>query len=181
MTPDILVKKMEALGRICQQLHGALAAFETVIDRENDAIRRSDINELESITQEKMAFGMAVEDKALKIRKAIDELAAFLQLAPQNEQQIQLEEILDQLQKNLAGPMDGALQKLAEQVRALATERQRIFPKIESNAYMVKKLLQYHRETYAFWQAVASESEAVYGKSGKALAAPKKSILTVRT
>jgi hypothetical protein len=180
MTPDILVKKMEALGRTCQQLQGALTAFDVVLERENDAIRRSDIHELEGITQEKVAFGLAVEDKAQIIRKSIDELAAFLQLTPQNEA-IQLEEILDQLQKNLAGPMDAALSKLAEKIRALAAERQRIFPKIEANAYLVKKLLQYHRETYIFWQAVASESEAVYGKSGKAVIAPKKSILTVRT
>ncbi|HYX34066.1 MAG TPA: flagellar export chaperone FlgN [Oligoflexus sp.] len=180
MTPDILVKKMEALGRTCQQLQGTLTSFDGVLERENDAIRRSDIHELEGITQEKVAFGQAVEDKAQKIRKSIDELAAFLQLAPQNEA-IQLEDILDQLQKNLAGPMDAALAKLAEQIQALAAERQRIFPKIEANAYLVKKLLQYHRETYIFWQAVASESEAVYGKSGKAVMAPKKSILSVRT
>jgi len=180
MTPDILVKKMEALGRLCLQLQGALAAFDTVLDRENAAIARSDINELESITQEKVAFGMGVEDRAQKIRKAIDEFAAYLQIAHSNEP-IQLEEILHQLEKNLAGSFDEALATLADQVKALSAERQRIFPKIEANAYMVKKLLQYHRETYVFWQAVASESEAVYGKTGKAVAAPKKSILTVRT
>ena len=78
MTPDILVKKMEALGRLCLQLQGALVAFDTVLDRENAAIARSDINELEGITQEKVAFGMGVEDRAQKIRKAIDEFAAYL-------------------------------------------------------------------------------------------------------
>ncbi|HET9240476.1 MAG TPA: flagellar export chaperone FlgN [Oligoflexus sp.] len=180
MTPDILVKKMEALGRLCQQLEGALAAFDTVLDRENTAIARSDIHELESITQEKVAFGMGVEDRAQKIRKAIDEFAAYLQI-PHSNEPIQLEEILHQLEKNLAGSFDEALATLGGHVKALAAERQRIFPKIEANAYMVKKLLQYHRETYAFWQAVASESEAVYGKTGKAVTAPKKSILTVRT
>jgi hypothetical protein len=180
MTPDILVKKMEALGRLCQQLQGALAAFDAVLDRENAAIARSDIHELEAITQEKVAFGMGVEDRAQKIRKAIDELAKFLKLGHANEP-IQLEEILKQLEQNLSGSLDAELAQLGTQVQALAVERQRIFPKIEANAYMVKKLLQYHRETYAFWQAVASESEAVYGKSGKAVSAPKKSILTVRT
>lgn len=180
MTPDILVKKMEALGRLCQQLQGALAAFDTVLDRENEAIARSDIHELEAITQEKVAFGMGVEDRAQKIRKAIDEFAAFLMIAHSNEP-IQLEEILNQLEKKLAGSMDDALAHLRDHIKALAAERQRIFPKIEANAYMVKKLLQYHRETYAFWQAVASESEAVYGKTGKAVSGPKKSILTVRT
>lgn len=180
MTPDILIKKMEALGRTCQQLEVALAAFDSVIDRENEAIRRSDINELETITQEKMVFGLAVEDKAQKIRKAIDEFADFLKITHENEP-IQLEAILDQLQKNLTGSVAPALDKLATQIKALAAERLRIFPKIEANSYMVKKLLQYHRQTYAFWQAVASESEAVYGKTGKAVMAPKKSILTVRT
>jgi hypothetical protein len=180
MTPDILVKKMEALGRLCQQLEGALAVFDTVLDRENTAIARSDIHELESITQEKVAFGMGVEDRAQKIRKAIDEFAAYLHI-PHSNEPIQLEEILNQLEKNLAGSFDVALAALAGHVKALSVERQRIFPKIEANAYMVKKLLQYHRETYAFWQAVASESEAVYGRTGKAVAAPKKSILTVRT
>jgi hypothetical protein len=180
MTPDTLVKKMEALGRLCQQLEGALAAFDTVLDRENTAIARSDIQELESITQEKVAFGMGVEDRAQKIRNAIDEFAAYLSI-PHSNEPIQLEEILNQLEKNLAGNFDEALAALAGHVKALSAERQRIFPKIEANAYMVKKLLQYHRETYVFWQAVASESEAVYGKTGKAVAAPKKSILTVRT
>lgn len=180
MTPDILVKKMEGLGRLCQQLQVALAAFDTVLDRENNAIARSDIHELEAITQEKVAFGMGVEDRAQKIRRAIDELAAFLQIPHANEP-IQLEELLTQLEKNLAGTMDDALTNLGSHIKALAAERQHIFPKIEANAYMVKKLLQYHRETYAFWQAVASESEAVYGKTGKAVSGPKKSILTVRT
>jgi flagellar biosynthesis/type III secretory pathway chaperone len=180
MTPDILVKKMEALGRLCVHLQAALAAFDTVLDRENSAIARSDIHELESITQEKVAFGTGVEDKAQKIRKAIDEFAVYLQLGHPNEP-IQLEEILNHLEKNLAGSMDEALATLGGQVKALSHERQRIFPKIEANAYMVKKLLQYHRETYAFWQSVASESEAVYGKTGKAVSGSKKSILTVRT
>jgi len=180
MAPDILVKKIEALGRICQQLQQALAAFDSVIERENDAIRRSDINELEAITQEKAAFGLAVEDKAIKIRKAIDEFAAFLRLQP-GEQPIQLDEILGQLQKNLSGTTDAALAKFAQQVADLTAERHRIFPKIEANAYLVKKLLQYHRETYVFWQAVANESEAVYGKTGKSITGSKKSILTVRT
>ncbi len=180
MTPDILVKKMEALGRLCRQLQVALAAFDTVLDRENEAIARSDIHELEAITQEKVAFGTGVEDRAQKIRRSIDEFAAFLKLSHSNEP-IQLEDMLDQLEQNLAGSMDDALAQLRDHVKALAAERQRIFPKIEANAYMVKKLLQYHRETYAFWQAVASESEAVYGKTGKAVSGPKKSILTVRT
>lgn len=181
MTPDILIKKIEALGRVCMQLQQTLSAFESVLERENSAIARSDINELEALTQEKVAFGAAVEDRAIKIRKAIDEFAVFLRVPTAHEQPLQIDDILVHLQKNLSGPTDAALEKLAEQISALTIERQKIFPKIESNAYLVKKLLQYHRETYAFWQAVASESEAVYGKSGKAVIAPKKSILAVRT
>jgi hypothetical protein len=180
MTPDILVKKMEALGRLCLQLQTVLTAFDTVLDRENSAIARSDIHELEAITQEKLAFGAGVEDKAQKIRRAIEDLASCLQLGSQGEP-LQLEAVLDHLQKNLPRELDEPLILLGQQIKALATERQRIFPKIESNAYLVKKLLQYHRETYVFWQAVASESEAVYGKTGKAVSAAKKSILTVRT
>ena len=186
MTPDLLAKKIESLSRNCLHLRQALSGFEVVLDRENDAIRRSDINELEAITQEKIAFGMAVEDKSLKIRQSIDEFVTIFSLGDTANQPLQLDELLGHVQQEMTQNVEFAvsqtvIDQLEVNIKKLVHERQNIFPKVESNAYMVRKLLQYHRETYAFWQAVASESEAVYGKTGRALTKAKKSILTVRT
>jgi len=181
MAPDILARKIDELTRLCLQLQQALTGFEAVVDRENEAIRRSDINELEIITQEKIAFGMAVEDKSQKIRQAIDELASATEVESDPDQPLQLDGLMIHLQQKFQSSLDKALGRLDFQIKSLATERFRIFPKLEANAYMVRKLLQYHRETYIFWQAVASDSEAVYGKTGRAVTPAKKSILTVRT
>ncbi len=181
MAPDILARRIDELTRFCQQLQQALTGFEAVIDRENEAIRRSDINELEIITQEKIAFGMAVEDKSQKIRHAIDEVASAMEVESDPDQPLQLDGLMLKLQQKFKGSLDKALDRLDHQIKSLAAERFKIFPKLESNAYMVRKLLQYHRETYVFWQAVASDSESVYGKTGRAVTPAKKSILTVRT
>ncbi len=186
MTPDILAKKIDSLTRNCLQLQQALSGFEVVLDRENAAIGRSDINELEAITQEKIAFGMAVEDKSQKIRHSIDEFAQLYALENHSEQALQIDDLLVYLQREVAhgsvsDSLHVAMDRLAKQINGLVEERKKIFPKVEANAYLVRKLLQYHRETYAFWQAVASESEAVYSKAGRAVSPAKKSILTVRT
>ncbi|MCX6131078.1 MAG: flagellar export chaperone FlgN [Proteobacteria bacterium] len=186
MTSDQLPKKIESLVRLCGQLQAILSGFERVVERENNAIRRSDINELESLTEEKTAFGNAVEDKAQRIREIMEDLSGVVGLSRSGDSSLQLDEMCIYLLNWVKAEPErldfqDSINHLTEAVNDLAKERFKIFPKLEANSYLVKKLLQYHRETYIFWQSVASDSEAVYGKTGRSLTPAKKSILSVRT
>lgn len=185
MNQDALIKRMGILSQACRAMAKTILDFDSILAKENSAIARSDINELELITQEKIFFGAKVEEGAGNIKKQMGHLQSMLGLGGDERDGLQVEKLLDHLQEmkknhDYVG-LDQGLVALEKSILEMSQARKAIFPKIEANAYMVKKLLQYHRETYAFWQAVAQQSEAVYGKTGKAVTGSQKSILSVRT
>ena len=184
MGRDALMKRLESLRLSVRQMTEMMRHFEAVVDKENAAIARSDINELEAITQEKSFFGTKLEEAVQALQKQLHDLYPLLGLN-RAASEVRIEEFLQDLScfRESQGTVDwdASIDGLAFEMNQLRETRWRLFPKIEANSYMVRKLLQYHRETYAFWQAVAQESETVYGKTGKTRAAVQKSILTVRT
>ncbi len=56
-------------------LYQVLQDFESVIDRENAAIGRSDLLELESITEDKIIFGEKVKKQIRTLKESMDDLA----------------------------------------------------------------------------------------------------------
>lgn len=187
MNEEALIKRIGGLTHACSTLAKTIAAFEHVLIKENEAIERSDIKELEAITQEKIFFGTKIEEGVAEIRKQMNYLHSHLDFEKQDKDSLQIENLVETLRalppsfSPSFAQLDQAISSLESSMDELKQARTAVFPKIEANAYMVKKLLQYHRETYAFWQAVAQQSEAVYGKTGKAVTGTQRSILSVRT
>lgn len=185
MNSELILKRVAALTLSCDALARTIRGFEVILRQENEAISRSDINELEAITQHKVYFGDKVDSAVQEIRKIVMMLDGELRIKSLDKtSEIQLSSVLQALLASPLGQSEAAeprLAALARSIEDLRNSRTEIFPKIEANAYMVNKLLQYHRETYAFWQSIAQDSEAIYGKSGKTVASGQRSILTVRT
>ncbi len=171
----------------CVQLHQVLADFEKVVLKENDAIGRSDLKELEDITDEKLIFGDRVKKQIRALKEAMDFLAFELgSTEHEADDDRQLAEFVANIRPRLVArnpELEPKMKQMEDWVRKLKDLRLAIFAKLETNAYLVKRLLEYHRETYAFWQEVARESEATYGQTGKTkVGGPaQKSLLTVRT
>lgn len=186
MKREATLKHLKALAEACTQLSSALLAFEAVLVRENSALTRSDINELEALTDEKIAFGEKVKSLVRRLTERMDDFVSFVgakRIADDEERQ--LSEFSKLVRASFASEGDSAtlqaIDDFEKEVAELKDVRQKIFPQIEVNAYLVKKLLQYHRETYAFWQSVAQDAEATYGQTGKTKNTTQRSILSVRT
>ena len=189
MFSEKMSRYLEDLCLICSDLIKEIHGLESVLAKEADAISRSDINELELITKEKVSYGIQIESMVKKLKTSGD--SVFYDFGnphreSKSQRRFRLEDLLQDLkllivENGSPAELDAIWENLNQVVLDLRNARKEVFPKVESNSYLVKKLLQYHRETYAFWQSVAGDSEAIYGKTGKAKAVPQRSILTVRT
>ncbi|RYZ65504.1 MAG: hypothetical protein EOP09_14140 [Proteobacteria bacterium] len=179
--------RLSKVSEYCASLYNVLKEFEGVITQENAAIGRSDLAELESITDEKIVFGEKVKKQIRALKEAMDHLAIEVgSTGIDTNDDRQLTNWVALIREPLlaAHPeLDADLKAMENWAQKLKELRLHIFAKVETNAYLVQKLLVYHRETYAFWQAVARESESVYGQTGKTKYGngPQKSILNVRT
>lgn len=181
---DFILKRVVSLSLSCEGLTRVIRDFEDVLNKEHAAISRSDIKELEEITQHKIFFGGKVDEGIKDIKKLIGVLGLELNVRTEEGSELQLTPLLQALRNlNLVDRQEAEakLDALSKAVEHLRSARSEIFPKIEANAYLVNRLLQYHRETYAFWQSIAQDSEAVYSKNGKTKASGQRSILSVRT
>ncbi|MBC7660370.1 MAG: flagellar export chaperone FlgN [Chitinophagaceae bacterium] len=171
----------------CAFLFEVLKDFEVVITRENDAIGRSDLAELEAITDEKVIFGEKVKKYIRALKESMDLLTSeVVDFEIESNDERQLTQYVAVIREPLlkAHPqLEPELKNMETWAGKLKDLRVGIFAKVETNAYLVQRLLHYHRETYAFWQAVVRESEAVYGQTGKTKYGngSQKSILNVRT
>ncbi len=179
--------RLNKVTELCSSLYLVLQEFEVVITKENAAIGRSDLAELEAITDDKIIFGEKVKKQIRALKEAMENLAfevGDFKLDSDDDRQLTqfVSLVREKLLKDHPG-LEADLKRMEDWSQKLKNLRLHIFAKVETNAYLVKKLLEYHRETYAFWQAVARESEAVYGQTGKTKYGnnSQKSILNVRT
>lgn len=179
--------RLNKVTELCSSLYLVLQEFEVVITKENAAIGRSDLAELEAITDDKIIFGEKVKKQIRALKEAMENLAGEVgDVDVDSDDDRQLTHFVTKVRERLLKEhpdLEGDLKRMEDWSLKLKNLRLQIFAKVETNAYLVKKLLEYHRETYAFWQAVARESEAVYGQTGKTKYGnnSQKSILNVRT
>ncbi|RZA18020.1 MAG: hypothetical protein EOP10_21725 [Proteobacteria bacterium] len=185
---DRVAHRLDKVIDVCAQLFQCLKDFEAIVLKENDAIGRSDLMELEAITEEKILYGDRTSKQIQALQEVMDLLAMDLGNIPRrtadDKQLTTFVRAANQKVKLLYPELTTKMNQFSTWSESLKTLRVKVFAQIETNAYLVQKLLDYHRETYAFWQAVAQESESGYGKSGKTKygqGGPSKSLLTVRT
>ncbi len=188
MNKDRVSQKLDKAIEICSSLYLCLQEFELVVLKENEAIGRSDLAELEAITDEKLLYGDRTSKHIQRLLDLMVQLAdevGEISLRTQDDKQLTQFSVSLKLRVTKVFPeLDSQLNQFSSWVQSLKDLRMKIFAQIETNAYLVQRLLDYHRDTYAFWQAVAQESESGYGKSGKTKygqSGPSKSLLTVRT
>lgn len=185
---DRVSNRLTKVIEVCATLYQGLTEFEAVVLKENEAIGRSDLEELEAITEEKVLFGDRTAKQIQALQEAMDLLGVELGDIPRRSREDkQLSNFVEHVEGRLRAlhpELDTKINQLTTWAKNLKTLRQKIFVQVETNAYLVQRLLDYHRETYAFWQAVARDSESGYGKTGKTKygqSGPSKSLLTVRT
>lgn len=185
---DRVAVRLTKVIDVCALLYQCLKEFEEVVLKENEAIGRSDLVELEEITDQKILFGDRTSKQIQALQEAMDllgmELGEISRRSQDEKQLIYFVELVQKRVRNLYPELETQIQLLGTWSKSLKDLRHKVFAQIETNAYLVQKLLDYHRETYAFWQAVALDSETGYGKTGKTKygqSGPSKSLLTVRT
>jgi hypothetical protein len=173
---------------VCSALHQGLTEFEAVVLRENEALSRSDLAELEAITDEKVFFGDCTSRSIVALMEAMELLAKDLgaptSRGPDGRQLTHFVDEVQPLLRNMHPNLEPQIAHLSQWAKKLKMLRVQVFAQIETNAYLVQRLLDYHRQTYAFWQTVARDSESGYSRSGKTKygqSGPSKSLLTVRT
>lgn len=185
---DRVNARLTKVNEVCATLYQSLKEFEVIVLKENDAIGRSDLAELEGITDDKVLFGDRTSKTIQALQDAMDNLGDELgDLPRKTREERQLSHFVDHVEGRLRAEypeLETAIKQLVSWSESLKDLRTKIFAQVETNAYLVQRLLDYHRETYAFWQAVARDSESGYGKTGKTKYGhngPSKSLLTVRT
>lgn len=185
---DRVSNRLTKVTEVCATLYQGLMEFQAIIMKENEAIGRSDLHELENITEEKVLFGDRTSKQIQALQEAMDLLASELGDIPRktkDDKQLSnfVEKVEGRLRKNHP-ELETKINQLTSWSLSLKNLRTKIFAQVETNAYLVQRLLDYHRETYAFWQAVALDSESGYGKTGKTKygqSGPSKSLLKIRT
>ncbi len=180
-----LTELSRAVKVFLQEIH----CLDELLLREAEAIGKSDLEQIEILTSEKILLSQRMEllvaeirDLELSLRQDFGEVA----YDSKKSFHLSIKDLIYDIEKLLknsekSNEIEGLLAKLNSDVTQLISERKRIFPQVESNTYLIKKLLHYHRETYAFWQSVAGDSESTYGQTGKSKLLPQRSILSVRT
>ena len=180
------VKLTETLEGICQ-------LFDEVTDlitAEHDLIKVSDLNGIEKITREKVDLGAKVEASCNDLANVFDNLKESLVdhgLLSSGET-IDLGSLVNALdlveadQDSTEGKLlHHSKAKLVKYFGEFKEKRASYQPLIEMNQYLIKKLLEHHRETYRFWQSIATESEATYGDKGQSKGGKPQPVIQVKT
>lgn len=182
-----LVSNLESYYKLCEKLRRALNQFESTLIREANAVGRSDLAELESITQEKTVFASTIEKYIASLGDLSDQiLYKDLGIGESESNRFKnVSDIISPIREHLKPDRNSELEvllvKVENSIDELKSLRKTLHPRIEANAYLVKKLLEYHRDVYAFWMNTLGETESVYSNTGKSKAGQQRSILTVRT
>lgn len=187
-----LVSDLGAIQELAVSLHQQLEAVEKILDDEEAAIGTSDLKSIEAIVPKKESCGQGIEKLTQKLKSAIAGLRNYPQFAGlRSKEGLDVSEFIQRLeqlqaqvgeQRELASQvLDYMMSKTRESCISLRERRYILQPKIEANAYLVRRLLHHHHETFRFWQNLAQETEAVYGAEGKTKAQNGHSMLEIKT
>lgn len=186
-----LVATFSSLGEKLESVLKLMEAFSRILDKEEAAVRVSDINQIEETVKRKEEIGRLIEQDIQSIRKGIFDVCIISSPCEKADQETcDLSQLIDATEK-----IDSALSdknfasqvlihltaKVTENSRRVIRFRVELQPKVEANGYLVRRLLVHHQETYRFWQSLISEAESVYGAMGKTKAAQSQSMLEVKT
>lgn len=168
-----------------------LKEMDNIIQDEATAVNISDLRAIEILVPNKETLAAKIEKAIVALRDDLRDLKSKgILVQESNKEGLDLSDLLTGLSslksastaRNMESQvLQHTIEKLSESTRLLIDLRKHTHPKIEANAYLVRKLLQHHQETYLFWQSVVLETESVYGSHGRTKIANTKSILEIKT
>ena len=191
--PAVYIDRVIAAGQEIRAglstLGACLNQLVTVVNREHDAIKRSDLIEIEMIALDKDALGERISQTSIHIQRETAKIReAFGQEFPIVDNSAPTISLVAEWIEQLAGTQAGLkaqlLHHLSGEIRRdldnLVAIKVNVNPKIEMNKYLISKLLNHHRASIRFWQEINEESSATYGITGTSKTQKQSSILRVK-
>jgi hypothetical protein len=189
---DTVINAGQEIRNGLSTLAFAIDDLETLISREHEIIRHSDLQQFEIVTGEKEALYEVISKASIGLHadaERIKECYAGVfedskNVLPSVTQVVEwlrkLAEIGDQTTQTKQKIVNHLANEIERVFSALQTKKREIQPKIEMNKYLISKLLNHHRASIRFWQEINEEASATYGNSGMAKSKSSSSILRVK-
>ncbi len=176
---EYLAGVLGELTRLGKALAVLMVELRQIVQLEHELISLRDIDQLESLTQDKIENGLAIERHVQGIQQLGETIRNMLPRQDQSHDgptSGNLSLLLKDIQAVRGGlaveglpaqVLDHAIGEFAVVSNELQDQRQEIQPKIEMNSYVTQAILNRHREMMRFWQEVSNESCMTYGASGE--------------
>lgn len=167
--------------------------IEKIIDKEHEAISKSDFNKVQELGADKMAIADSFEDHIINIKNSTSKVLEIYTNLFTNEKPFNissLSECLEALNRindvlNIQGfskqIFNHVLSSLNQNINKLIDIKKHIEPKIEVNKQVLSKTLNNVLENYRFWQEINSEIMSSYNPKGYQEAKKIESIIQVVT
>lgn len=174
---ESIIETTSSLKEQTGALYDGYLSFPKLLEREVEAIRTSNYQIVEAVTEEKTAETQKIENAFLIMQKAVQELAGVTKYYDINlEAPVTLRDCVEFVNKMAAlyDPEMFAVKILKHQAEKLAelsvkfdSLYKTVKPQIEANKHLVETMLENMRESYRFWMSIQEESAAAYDLSGK--------------
>ena len=184
-----LISHIAELSLLLGSLKSRYESVIDIIEEEHENVRYSRLEKLELLTLKKIELGDLIKSETqslFTIFRKVRELMCS-SCSGQSPDPVDLSELVEQLKAleitdTLEGKVfDFEIGKLSSALLEFKNIKKKYQPKVEMNRYVINKALKNHRETFCFWQSIASESESIYGSKGVAKSKPLDPILRVKT
>lgn len=166
-------------------LYDSYLRFPKILDREAEAIRTSNFQVVETVTEEKTTATASIEGAFVVMQKAVADLAQMTRYYDiALEAPVTLKDCVSFVNSiaDLYDPEMFAVKILrhqGEKLSELAINFDELYktvkPQIEANKVMVESMLENMRESYRFWISIQEEAASGYDLSGKQKAAGRNS------
>lgn len=172
-------------------VHDAYVTFPTLIQKEHLAMKKSDLAEVERITDEKIAIGQQVDKLFSELSVASERLAELhAEICQSNKKASRnvsecidlFKEIREVFREKGFGAQvfDHVLNGFEQIFHKFLEVKGKTKPVIERNKYVLTKMITARQENYRFWQEVAAGALASYDVSGKKKSKKSSSVLSIK-
>ena len=167
--------------------------IEKIIDKEHEAISKSDFNRVQELCADKISIADSFEEHVISIKNITSKILAIYTNIFTDDKSFNisnLSECIEALNRinnvlNTQGfskqIFNHVLSSLNQNISNLIDIKKHIEPKIEINKQVLSKTLNNRLENYRFWQEINSEIMSSYNPKGYQEAKKVESIIQVTT
>ena len=187
---ESLIPEIVKFRELIESLSKLYSEIIALVDLEHQAIRTSELDEIEVLVRNKQELGDRVIVVAEEISGSFERVkSSVCSISSESVNEavdlLGLVELLERVRLAEEGMeyrvFDHERSKLRKVFDEFKTLNEKYQPKIEMNRYLIRKLLHNHQETFRFWQSIAAESESTYGSTGATKQQVSQPTLKVRT